>query len=131
MGVGECDRPIVPLRGLRLLSGWGIWGDRAIEICDTSSVDRSSAETENWQMSRSKQKILRALGHLVKQRRTALGISQEELGMRANLDRTYISGVERGVRNPSITAIASLASGLDTTVSNLLENLEIEAENIE
>ena len=82
-------------------------------------------------MSRSKQKILRALGHLVKQRRTALGISQEELGMRANLDRTYISGVERGVRNPSITAITSLASGLGTTVSNLLDNLEIEAENIE
>ncbi len=51
--------------------------------------------------------------------------------MRANLDRTYISGVERGVRNPSITAIVSLASGLGTTVSNLLEKLEIEAENIE
>jgi transcriptional regulator with XRE-family HTH domain len=82
-------------------------------------------------MSRSKQKILRALGHLVKQRRTALGISQEELGMRANLDRTYISGVERGLRNPSITALTSLASGLGITVSNLLENLEIEAENIE
>jgi len=31
VGVGECDRPIVPLRGLRLESGWGIWGDRAIE----------------------------------------------------------------------------------------------------
>ena len=82
-------------------------------------------------MSRSKQNILRALGHLVRQRRTVLGISQEELGMRANLDRTYISGVERGVRNPSITALVSLASGLGTTVSNLLEKLEIEAENIE
>ena len=51
--------------------------------------------------------------------------------MRANLDRTYISGVERGVRNPSITALTSLASGLGITVSNLLDNLEIEAENIE
>lgn len=82
-------------------------------------------------MSRSKKRILIALGHLVRQRRTALGISQEELGMRANLDRTYISGVERGVRNPSMTALASLAFGLGTTVSNLLENLEIETENIE
>lgn len=82
-------------------------------------------------MSRSKNKILRALGHLVRQRRTVLGISQEELGMRANLDRTYISGVERGVRNPSITALVSLASGLGTTVSNLLEKLEIDTENIE
>jgi predicted transcriptional regulator len=56
-------------------------------------------------MDKSKQKILRVLGYLVRQRRTELGISQEELGLRANLDRTYISGVERGVRNPSLTAL--------------------------
>lgn len=67
----------------------------------------------------------------MRQRRTELGISQEELGLRANLDRTYISGVERGVRNPSLTALVSLASGLGINVSKLLENLEIEAENIE
>ncbi len=81
-------------------------------------------------MNESRVKILLALGQLVKQRRTALGISQEELGLRANLDRTYISGIERGVRNPSITALVSLASGLGITVANLLENLEIEADNI-
>lgn len=78
-------------------------------------------------MNELRNKVLRALGYLVKQRRTALGISQEELGLRANLDRTYISGVERGVRNPSITALVNLAGGLDTTVSNLLDSLEIEA----
>ncbi|HLO48558.1 MAG TPA: helix-turn-helix transcriptional regulator [Kamptonema sp.] len=82
-------------------------------------------------MNPSKKKILCALGHLVRQRRTALGISQEELGLRANLDRTYISGVERGVRNPSLTALTSLANGLGITVSNLLNNLEIVVENIE
>lgn len=81
-------------------------------------------------MNESRKKILLALGLLVKQQRTALGISQEELGFRANLDRTYISGVERGVRNPSITALVSLASGLGITVANLLEKLEIEADNI-
>ena len=81
-------------------------------------------------MNESRVKILLALGQVVKQRRTALGISQEELGLRANLDRTYISGIERGVRNPSITALVSLASGLGITIANLLENLEIEADNI-
>lgn len=81
-------------------------------------------------MNESRVKILLALGQVVKQRRTALGISQEELGLRANLDRTYISGIERGVRNPSITALVSLARGLGITVANLLENLEIEADNI-
>ncbi|HLO49030.1 MAG TPA: helix-turn-helix domain-containing protein, partial [Kamptonema sp.] len=44
---------------------------------------------------------------------------------------TYISGVERGVRNPSLTALTSLANGLGITVSNLLNNLEIVIENIE
>jgi transcriptional regulator with XRE-family HTH domain len=82
-------------------------------------------------MNGAKKKILAALGQLVKQRRGALKISQEELGLRANLDRTYISGVERGLRNPSLTALTNLASGLGITVANLLDNLEIEVEKIE
>ena len=82
-------------------------------------------------MNESKTKILRAFGHLVRHKRTQLGISQEELGLRANLDRTYISGVERGVRNPSLTALVSLANGLGISVSVLLENLEIKADDLE
>jgi ribosome-binding protein aMBF1 (putative translation factor) len=39
-------------------------------------------------MNESKPKILSALGYLVRQHRTELGISQEELGLRSNLDRT-------------------------------------------
>ena len=60
-----------------------------------------------------------------------LGISQEELWFRSNLDRTYISGLERGVRNPSITALISLAAGMGISVFELLDNLEAEANNIE
>ncbi len=82
-------------------------------------------------MNESKIKILCAFGHLVRQQRMQLGISQEELGLRANLDRTYISGVERGVRNPSLTALISLANGLGISVSVLLENLEIKADDLE
>ncbi|WP_414549135.1 helix-turn-helix domain-containing protein [Anabaena sp. CCY 0017] len=82
-------------------------------------------------MNESKKKILCALGYLVRQYRTEQGISQEELGLRANLDRTYISGVERGVRNPSLTALVSLANGLGISVSILLKNLEIEADKIQ
>ncbi|MBD2137025.1 helix-turn-helix transcriptional regulator [Anabaena sp. FACHB-1237] len=81
-------------------------------------------------MDKSKQKILNALGYLVRQHRTELGISQEELGLRANLDRTYISGIERGVRNPSLTALVSLADGLGISVSVMLQNLEIETDKI-
>jgi len=77
-------------------------------------------------MEKSKEKILQALGLLIRQHREALGISQEELGLRCDLDRTYISGIERGMRNPSLTALVTLAGGLNTTVSKLLENLEME-----
>lgn len=82
-------------------------------------------------MDKSKRKILCALGYLVRQYRREQAISQEELGLRANLDRTYISGVERGVRNPSLTALVSLAHGLGISVSSLLQNLEIEADKIQ
>ncbi len=82
-------------------------------------------------MNQSRSVILLALGKIVKDRRTELRISQEELGFRANLDRTYISGIERGVRNPSLTALVSLAKGLSLTVSALLDGLELEADEIE
>ncbi len=82
-------------------------------------------------MNESKSKILIALGRLIKQRRMELGTSQEELRFRANLDRTYISGLERGVRNPSLTALVSLAARMGINVSELLDNLEAEANNIE
>jgi transcriptional regulator with XRE-family HTH domain len=79
-------------------------------------------------MSQLKPKILKSFGYLVKQRRLFLGISQEELGLRANLDRTYISGIERGIRNPSLTALVDLAQGLGISVSEMLDQLENVAE---
>ncbi|NEP77623.1 MAG: helix-turn-helix transcriptional regulator [Okeania sp. SIO3C4] len=75
-------------------------------------------------MDKSKSQILTTLGRLIKQRRMKLGISQEELGFRSNLDRTYISGLERGVRNSSLTVLVSLADGMGISVSELLDNLE-------
>jgi transcriptional regulator with XRE-family HTH domain len=82
-------------------------------------------------MNESKRQVLYALGKLVKSHRVTLGISQEELGFRSNLDRTYISGIERGIRNPSLTALVCLAGGLGITVSELLDRLEFEASRTE
>lgn len=75
-------------------------------------------------MDTDKIAALKALGFLVRKHRERLHISQEELATRSNLDRTYISGIERGVRNPSLTGLLSLANGLNTNLSNLLEGLE-------
>ncbi|MDC0831938.1 Transcriptional Regulator XRE family protein [Geitlerinema sp. FC II] len=82
-------------------------------------------------MDESRHQILQAFGSLVKQKRILRQLSQEELGFRANLDRTYISGVERGVRNPSLVALVQIASGLEITVSELLDSLEAESQNIQ
>ena len=44
--------------------------------------------------------------------REAKGYSQEELANRAGLDRTYVSGCERGVRNPSLISVEKFANAL-------------------
>lgn len=52
--------------------------------------------------------------------RTDKGLSQEELAFRCGVHRTYVSGVERGVRNPTITIVAKIAAALDVPASALL-----------
>jgi len=42
----------------------------------------------------------------------------------AGLDRTYVSGIERGERNPSLTNLFKLAEALNTTLSALIERAE-------
>ena len=62
-------------------------------------------------------------GAAVRKRRLALRISQEELADRAGLHRTYITDVERGVRNISLEAIGKLAKGLQCSLSSLFEEV--------
>jgi CheY-like chemotaxis protein/DNA-binding XRE family transcriptional regulator len=61
------------------------------------------------------------LGVAIKTQRNSLDISQEELAYRAGLHRTYISDLERGVRNPSVDSIGKLARALEVSVSDLFE----------
>lgn len=60
-----------------------------------------------------------SLGTRVRALRLARGWSQEELGARSNLDRTYVSGIERGVRNPTVTVLHALSEGLGIGISDL------------
>jgi transcriptional regulator with XRE-family HTH domain len=63
-------------------------------------------------------------GNLLRNHRRNAGISQEQLAERSGLDRTYISGIERGLRNPTLTALLKIAKGLDISISMLLQDLE-------
>lgn len=51
-------------------------------------------------------------GAAVRRHRMLLGLSQEDLAERAGKDRTYVSGIERGRRNPSLQVMQSLADAL-------------------
>lgn len=63
-------------------------------------------------------------GNIVKRRRMAARLTQEDLAHRAGLHRTYISLLERGLRVPSIDVLRKLAVGLDTTMTSLIRELE-------
>jgi transcriptional regulator with XRE-family HTH domain len=47
---------------------------------------------------------------------------QQELASRTQIDRTYVSGIERQVRNPTIAVVAKFAEALNTTTADLLCN---------
>lgn len=61
------------------------------------------------------------LAKAIRQRREELGWSQEKLADQCSFDRTYISMLERGRRNPSFLNLLKLAKGLGTSVSTLTE----------
>ncbi|HET6203379.1 MAG TPA: helix-turn-helix transcriptional regulator [Planctomycetota bacterium] len=68
--------------------------------------------------------LLAAFGRAIRRARRARGLSQEVLGFEAELDRTYVSGVERGVRNPTVRVVARLASALGVRPSTLFRSAE-------
>lgn len=61
------------------------------------------------------------LGKKIRELRNAAGLSQERLGEITGLDRTYISGIERGVRNPALRNLEKLAKALKVKVSDLID----------
>lgn len=68
-----------------------------------------------------RQDALLLFGMRVRELRAEKAISQEELAALTELDRTYISGIERGKRNLSLKNILKIASALNVTASQLLD----------
>ena len=69
-------------------------------------------------------KLNRAFGDTLRELRTERLISQEVLAKRADLDRTYLSQLERGLHLPTLAALVRIARALGLTTSDLVSRIE-------
>lgn len=61
-----------------------------------------------------------AFGKAIKQERILKAMTQEELADRCGLDRTYISRIERGLKNPTLSVVWDIASNLNMSLITLI-----------
>jgi transcriptional regulator with XRE-family HTH domain len=71
-------------------------------------------------MTRPVHPLLRTIGLTIRSLRRERGLSQEALADLAHIDRSYMSSVERGLRNISVLNIARIATALDVPLRDLL-----------
>ena len=76
--------------------------------------------------SRRPQAFQNAFGRALRRRRERLDVSQEALALTSEIHRTYISELERGLKNPSLSTIDRLALALKTKASVLIADAEAE-----
>jgi transcriptional regulator with XRE-family HTH domain len=67
---------------------------------------------------------LKNFGARIRELRKDAELSQEDLAELAELHRTYISGIERGERNASLTSIERIAGALNVSLSKLFEGVD-------
>ena len=73
---------------------------------------------------KKKNAVLVSFGNSIRKLRAKKNLTQRELAKRAGLDVTYISGIERGVRNPSLKSLESVAKGLGCSISETCKDLD-------
>lgn len=67
--------------------------------------------------------ITEKIGVRVREMRIALGLSQEKLALKADIDRTYLAGVEQGKRNPSVKSLEKIINALGVTFGEFFKNI--------
>jgi len=65
-------------------------------------------------------------GKVLRELRNRTGLSQEQLGLECNLDRTFISLLERGLRQPTLTTLFVLAHKLNVSPVEIVQKIEDE-----
>lgn len=62
--------------------------------------------------------ILKDLGDRIKYLRKQIGLSQEKLALKAEIDRTYLAGIEAGKRNATIQSIEKIVNALEISMKD-------------
>ena len=65
-----------------------------------------------------------SFANVLKKMRTQKGLSQEELAFKANLHRTYISQLERGLKSPTLKTLSILADVLDVSLAQFVKSIQ-------
>ena len=68
--------------------------------------------------------VAKAFGEVLRTLRKERGLSQEKLAEMCDLDRTYISMLERGLHQPSLTAFLRLAQAVEVSAAMLVESVQ-------
>lgn len=69
------------------------------------------------------QDIRKIVGKRIRFLREQLKLSQEELAFRSGLHRTYIGGIERGERNPTVSTLSKIAKAMDIKIHDIFNNI--------
>jgi transcriptional regulator with XRE-family HTH domain len=73
----------------------------------------------------SKDKVLLAFGSAVRRIRKEKGVSQEELALKCDIDRSYMGSIERGEQNSGLLHIAKIAKALNIKIAELMATAKI------
>lgn len=67
--------------------------------------------------------ILEQIGRRVRELRKAQGLSQEKFALKADIDRTYLAGIEQGKRNPSVKSLEKIINHLGVSFHQFFEGM--------
>jgi len=68
--------------------------------------------------------VRQRLGQNIRRLRRAKGLAQEKFALQFGIDRTYVSGIERGARNPTVTIVQRFADALEVPIAELFAEHE-------
>lgn len=83
-----------------------------------------SLSGRNHAVAMRAEQVSAAFGRILREQRNAAGVSQEQLALSADVDRTFVSQMERGIRQPTLTTLFKLARALEIQPSTLVSRAE-------